>query len=226
MQINGKANGPFDVIPHRQAPAYPILWRHSAARERRLTVEPDREGRVRPDRDEKALDVWNTATRLHFNRDFRLNSQSLAACLTPERSIGGRAWPNFRLADSAREEAIVLWANTTLGLLSFWWTGGRQQLGRSVMTITHLPELLTLDVRRSARNKSTARNSSSPNSSTTSSYPPTRPTTIQPAMPSTKPSSSTSSVCPSPILEPLAVLRHQWCAEPTVHGGKSTRPPE
>ena len=91
MQINGKANGPFDVIPHREASAYPMLWRHSAARERRLIVEPDREGRVRPNRDQKALDVWNAAGRLHFNRDFRLNSQSLAACLTPERSIGGRA---------------------------------------------------------------------------------------------------------------------------------------
>ena len=30
---------------------------------------------------------------------------------------------------------------------------------------------------------------------------------------------------PESILEPLGVLREQWCAEPTVHGGKSTRPP-
>lgn len=29
---------------------------------------------------------------------------------------------------------------------------------------------------------------------------------------------------PASILEPLAVLRRQWCAEPSVHGGKSTRP--
>ena len=29
---------------------------------------------------------------------------------------------------------------------------------------------------------------------------------------------------PEGILEPLDVLREQWCAEPTVHGGKSTRP--
>ena len=29
---------------------------------------------------------------------------------------------------------------------------------------------------------------------------------------------------PESILEPLGVLREQWCAEPTVHGGKSTRP--
>ena len=29
---------------------------------------------------------------------------------------------------------------------------------------------------------------------------------------------------PEDILEPLALLRLQWCQEPTVHGGKATRP--
>ena len=29
---------------------------------------------------------------------------------------------------------------------------------------------------------------------------------------------------PASILEPLAVLRRQRCAEPSVRGGKSTRP--
>ena len=29
---------------------------------------------------------------------------------------------------------------------------------------------------------------------------------------------------PEEVLEPLALLRHQWCAEPSVHGGKSTAP--
>ena len=29
---------------------------------------------------------------------------------------------------------------------------------------------------------------------------------------------------PESVLEPLAVLRTQWCCEPTVHGGKATRP--
>ena len=29
---------------------------------------------------------------------------------------------------------------------------------------------------------------------------------------------------PTQVLAPLDVLRRQWCAEPTVHGGKGTRP--
>ena len=67
-----------------------------------LVVEPDSEGRVRPDCDTRPIDVWETASRLHFNLDFQLNSQSLAACLTSERSIGGTAWPNFRVDGDAR----------------------------------------------------------------------------------------------------------------------------
>lgn len=29
---------------------------------------------------------------------------------------------------------------------------------------------------------------------------------------------------PQDTLEPLALLRRQWCAEPSVHGGKNTAP--
>ncbi len=29
---------------------------------------------------------------------------------------------------------------------------------------------------------------------------------------------------PRRIIEPLNLLRRQWCEEPSVHGGKSTRP--
>jgi len=29
---------------------------------------------------------------------------------------------------------------------------------------------------------------------------------------------------PAEMLEPLDLLRRQWCAEPSVHGGKRTRP--
>ena len=226
MQINGRANGPFDVIARRDAPAYPMLWRHSAARERRLIVDTDREGRVRAGREAKALDVWDSATRLHFNRDFRLNSQSLAACLTPELSIGGRAWPNFRLTNGEGEEAIALWANTTLGLISFWWTGGRQQLGRSVMPITKLPDLLTLDARRLSQEQiGHSRHIFA--DFLDHEFLPANEAYHDPARQALDQAVLVDLLgLPESILEPLALLRRQWCAEPTVHGGKSTRPPD
>lgn len=224
MQINGRANGPFDVIPRRDAPAYPMLWRHSAARERRLIVDTDREGRVRAGREAKALDVWDTATRLHFNRDFRLNSQSLAACLTPEVSIGGRAWPNFRLTNGEGEKAIALWANTTLGLIGFWWTGGRQQLGRSVMPITRLPDLLTLDVRQLSQEQIDSSHQIFADF-LDHEFLPANEAYHDPARQALDQALLIDLLgLPESILQPLALLRRQWCAEPTVHGGKSTRP--
>lgn len=223
---DGTPRGPFDVYPVREvAPSYPVLWSHHAARERRLIVEPDSEGWVRQDCKDKALDVWETATRLHLNRDFRLNSQSLAACLTPERSIGGRAWPNFRLNAGERgEEVIALWANTTLGLISFWWMGGRQQLGRSITSITQLPSLLALDVRQLSdaqlRRAQVV-------------FEDFREREFLPANEAyhdeTRQALDEAVLIdllglPEEILEPLALLRLQWCQEPTVHGGKASQP--
>ena len=222
----GAPRGPFDIAFRRGGrAAYPMLWSHDADRERRLVVEPDSEGRVRPGRDVQAVNVWGTATRLHFNLDFRLNSQSLAACLTPERSIGGRAWPNFSVAgDARREEALALWANTTLGLICFWWIAGRQQQGRAILTISGLPALPVLDVRElDARQLGI----------TERIFEDFRDWTFLPANEAyrdeTRKALDRAVLCellglPETILEPLDVLREQWCTEPTVHGGKSTRP--
>jgi hypothetical protein len=225
MQINGKANGPFDVIARRGTASYPMLWAHHAERQRRLVVEPDCEGRVRPGSRTRAIDVWETATRLHFNRDFRLNSQSLAACLTPERSIGGTAWPNFRVeGDSRREEALALWANTTLGLVAFWWVGTRQQQGRARLTISNLPSLPVLDVRRLTEPQLRLAARLFSDFASRDFLP-----ANEAYRDETRQDLDRAVLCellglPESILEPLTLLRRQWCEEPTVHGGKSTRP--
>ena len=216
--------GPFKIVPVQGVPSYPILWGHDAERERRMIVEPDSEGEVRPDCENRALAAWRTATRLHFNRDFQLNSQSLAACLTPERALGGTAWPNFRLHDERWDEAMALWANSTLGLMAFWWTGSRQQQGRARITISQLPKLPVLHPR---------------------ALPPgnlDRASAIfeefrgRPLLPANEACRDDTRQAldravlvellglPDDVLEAFANLRLQWCNEPSVHGGKSTAP--
>ena len=168
---NGVPRGPFEIIPIQGVPQYPVLRSHDAKRERSLVVPPDSEGEVRPGCDDRAVSVWKrTASLLHFNLDFRINSQSLTACLTPAKAIGGRAWPNFIPEQDEWTLPLVLWSNTTLGLLAFceaYQDDARQALDRAVLV-----DLLQL---------------------------------------------------PKAVLEPLAILRDQWCAEPSVHGGKKTR---
>ena len=147
----GLAQGPFIVRSIRagEVPTYPMLWAHSAVRERKFVVQVDRCGDPRPGDETRSVERWNrAASRLHANLDFRLNSQSLAMCLTPEKCLGGRAWPNVIPQDSVHEIPLLLWANSTLGLLLFWWMGSRQQSGRAILPISALPNLPVLDPRK------------------------------------------------------------------------------
>ena len=221
---NGTPRGPFDIICIQGVPEYPVLWGHVAERERGLVVPPDSEGEVRPGCAERAVAVWNrTASRLHFTLDFRINSQSLTACLTPAKAIGGRAWPNFLPAQDEWSLPLVLWSNTTLGLLAFWWIGTRQQQGRACLTITQLPRLTVLDP---------CALSPTQLAHAEAIFEQFKDATFLPANEAYRDDARQALDravlinllhLPEAALEPLALLRAQWCAEPSVHGGKKTR---
>ena len=225
----GSARGPFVVRSIRagEVPTYPMLWAHSADRERRFVVLPDSCGDPRPNDESRAVERWNlAASRLHTNLDFQLNSQSLAMCLTPEKCLGGRAWPNIVPGDERHEIPLLLWGNSTLGLILFWWKGTRQQMGRSSMTITAIPELPVFDPRtltygqvdhchavfEDFRDKSLLPANEAYRDDT------------RKALDRALLFGITSVLQLDPGLEEgLDLLRKQWCAEPSVHGGKSTR---
>ena len=95
----------------------------------------------------KAAAVWGTASRSHFSRDFRFTSQPLAVAVSEQKTIGGRAWPNVRLDDSRFDYPFSLWANSTLGILLYWWSASRQQDGRGVFSINAAKSLSVLDFR-------------------------------------------------------------------------------
>ncbi len=154
----GGIRGPFeveDVIPGT-VPTYPVLWSHDADRERTMAFEGESEGRPRvaKDRrsqaavDEKRDRIWATASHCHLNRDFRFNSQSTGMQFTPRRTIGGRAWPSVSLATRDQEKVLVLWGNTTFGLLMYWWHASRQQTGRGTLGVNSARTLPILDVGR------------------------------------------------------------------------------
>jgi hypothetical protein len=224
----GAHRGPFDIKPllPGRTPSYPVLWAHDAGsgRESQIEVSPDEQGRVRAGMEGQALRVWATATRLHVNLDFRINSQALAACVTPQQCIGGRAWPSFVLAESAWEEAVALWMNTTPGLIGFWFVGSRQHQGRASLTVTRLADLVTLDPRALTHRQLCVAGDV---------FERCRRRPLLPANEAyrdeVRHELDEAVLCemlglPSEVLTPLAVLRTQWCEEPSVHGGKSTRP--
>ena len=221
---NGAPRGPFEIIPIQGIPQYPVLWGHDAKRERSLVVLPDSEGEVRPGCDDRAISVWNrTASRLHFNLDFQINSQSLTACLTPTKAIGGRAWPNFIPEQDGWTLPLVLWSNTTLGLIAFWWIGTRQQQGRACLTITQLPRLTVLDPRSLSQEQLTQVESIFERFKEKEFLPANEAYRDDARQALDRAVLVDLLQLPEVVLEPLAILRDQWCTEPSVHGGKKTR---
>ena len=161
MNINyntptGGISGPFDIFPiePNSVPTFPVLWSHNAARERTMSFEADSEGVPRqaptPEEqtivDRKVENIWDTASHCHFNRDFRFNSQSTGMQFTSRETIGGRAWLSISLSSVDQEKALVVWANTSLGLLLHWWHANKQQAGRGSIGKSMLQTLPILDV--------------------------------------------------------------------------------
>ena len=152
---DGTPRGPFDLAmpAERPEPDYPVLWSHNTKAERKLELRPDSEGTVKywpKDQDvinEKAAEIWSTATRLHYNRDVGFNAQSSIAAMTDRKVIGGRAWPSVILDDPDAEYAVALWCNSTPGLLMRWWVSNKSQAGRGSTSITSIPTIPTLDTR-------------------------------------------------------------------------------
>ena len=145
--IGRPPRGPFDKAPPRTNATYPALWNHAAAQETRMICNPDSELTPRSGMEGKASLVWATASRVHINQDFGFASQPLAAAFTEPESLGGTAWPNVIFPDKRFDYPFVLWCNSTLGLVSFWWRSSLQQPGRGRMTISATESLPILDLR-------------------------------------------------------------------------------
>ena len=224
------SNAPFDIRPIRngEVATYPALWRHNANRERQMIVQPDTCGDVRKGYKAKAKSTWDrTASRLQLNQDFRLNSQSLAMCRTPEKCLGGRAWPNVIPHDDKHEVPLLLWSNSTLGLILFWWQGTLQQTGRAILKISAIPDLPVLDPR--ALNEQQMEHCRD-------IYDRFKWKQFLPANEAYRDDTRYEldrelffgmfSVLKLDLNleDSLDLLRRQWCAEPSVHGGKRTRP--
>jgi hypothetical protein len=156
LTSTGAVRGPFEIMPATAgtAPTYPVLWAHDCASQCSISFEGESEGIPRKGASpkeqvvvgQKVENVWASASHCHFNRDFQFNSQSTSMQFTPRRSIGGRAWISIQLSSVEYEKALVLWANTSLGLLLHWFNANKQQVGRGNMGVLVLKEYPILDV--------------------------------------------------------------------------------
>lgn len=226
---SGLQRGPFDVVEldSENFATYPILWAHKASNETKLVVQVDRQGQVREGQEDRAAKMWDKfAGRLCFNCDFTMSSQPLSACLTAVEALHGRAWPGFRCNEKEHDIPIVLWANSTIGLISYWWRATRQQSGRASLTITNLPTLMVLDPRQLSEKQISLANRIFAEV-TSKDLLPANEAYRDPVRQSLDEALLVDLLeFDRDILKPLSLLRNKWCNEPSVHGGKHTRPTE
>lgn len=122
-------------------------------------------------------------------------------------------------------EAPSTVAERTLGLVARWWVSSRQQTpGRANLTITTVGNIPVLNLRKSAPTEVERLAEASDRFATEILLPANEAFRDDTAKQWTGPSSATFGL-PESILDPLATLRLQWCAEPSVHGSKATGAP-
>ena len=139
---------PLKVIKSKPKTAqYPMLWNHHHDQERQFVVEPDAYGEVIEGREGRIAGVWETASRLHFSLDFSTNSHAITTCVTDEICLGGSAWPSFQLYEELQLPFLLLWMNSSIGILLRWQIGSKQHVGRSRVTITTIGKTRILDPR-------------------------------------------------------------------------------
>ena len=78
---------------------FPVLRGHDCANQRTLQIPQVNEFGLRPGKENREGRLTGTMSRLHINDNFRYNSQSTQALMTPEPSVGGRGWPNLRVGE-------------------------------------------------------------------------------------------------------------------------------
>ena len=223
--IEGGPTAPFTRTRPSSTATYPALWHHDARKETRMICRPDSQLQVKLGRENRAAEVWATASRSHLTRDFTLGSQPLGAAFTERETVGGRAWPSVKFADSRFDYAFALWCNSTLGLLSFWWHSGRQQPGRSIITISKTETLPILDFRALTDDQLTLAQEI---------FEEFRDKELWPAyLADADPNRALLDqrvICDllgfdAAVYQGVRRLAEKWCAEPSVHGGKA-RPRE
>ena len=223
--ISETGRGPFETKNGANTGTeWPMLWSRDSSTQKQMATLPDTSGTVRKGKDDAAVKLWNKASHLHVNITFRFNSNPTAAAYTEKRTLGGRAWPNLKIGSSEMEKAICVWLNGTLGLLGYWIISNRVQSGRGTVSITTLPTTPTLDVTKLDTECLMAAVTIY-NDLCEKRMLPANEAWRDPVRQEIDRRLLTEVLgLDDDAVEQLAILRNQWCREPTVTGTKRTGP--
>ena len=210
------ARGPAD---RRERAARPTLLRPL---HRECRSPSSRDGANSPDRSARTCrPKAPPRPDMSAPRSYRLRYHGRCCPCRPPRTTRSRS-PGPHVENYVMPN--LLSANSTLGLINFWWHGTRQQQGRACITLSRLPGIPALDVRKLTPRQRKA---------CPACYKELRKRSFLPANEAYRDDTRQMLdrrllvdilAMRESILGPLDLLRLKWCSEPSVHGGKSTRP--
>ena len=127
----------FDPIAQGQVPNYPALWAADSKSQQSILTNPTHEGQPVADRDDLQRQMLAQRSDLFISRNLRMTSQALAAARTADLAMGGSTWTAL-LAEVGVKDALAIWLNSTLGLMTRVCYAQTTQAGRSRMQIRGL----------------------------------------------------------------------------------------
>ena len=203
---------------------WPFLWNRNSRSQQGLAVSPDSHGAIKPERDEEAERIWQRASHLHISRECGFGSDPTCAVFTQRKTMGGRSWPNLQLKTPEMEKAACVWLNGTLGLISYWINSNRSQGARGGTTVTAIPYLPILDFSKLSKEQINAA-AQIYDDLCQKRLLPTNEAWRDPVRQELDRRLLTEVLgLDDDAVAQLAILRNQWCREPTVTGTKKTGP--
>ena len=116
------------------------VWHVNSQVQRQLLVNPTHKAVHVPHHNRKDLQksMRKTMSTLLYSRNMRWTAQALIAAKTKVPVLGGRSWTTLQHKDKRVLSAMLIWANSTLGMIAHWTQGQRTHAGRSTTQISAL----------------------------------------------------------------------------------------
>ena len=201
---------------------YQFLWNRNASAQFSMLLAPDRSGHLLESERSRGITYWQRASNLHIAAEIGFPANTTVAAYTTRPTGGGRAWPSLKMESLDYERATCAWFNSTLGLMCYWFHSNRTQNARSVTTITAIRNMSTLDLRALSPDQLASAVAIFDDLCRERMLPaneayrdPVRQELDRRIM-------TEVLKLDDGAVEQLAILRNQWCAEPTVTGMKKT----
>ena len=131
----GRPRGPFTFSQDTANTSYPAVHSHDKSAQSQMRMEPDGHYVAKDKADHVQVEkAWASSGRVIISTHWRFNTQACAAGYATADVLGGSSFPNFNLYCRDHEKPFVVWQNSILGALCFWFHSTRQHAGRGIVS--------------------------------------------------------------------------------------------